>query len=130
MQATNSLGEALQVGETFIAALVGRDFAALEDCFHPEVHFRALIPPGIREATTAAGGVEHMRRWFADADHHELLRSAVETVADRLHVAYRFKVHDADGWQIIEQQAFADVREGRITHIDLLCTGFRVVAPD
>jgi hypothetical protein len=123
------VGEALasehHLGNVFLAALVGRDFPTIEGCFHPEVRFRSLIPPGVREAGTAQDTITYLRRWFADADHHELIDGHATTVGDRLHVAYRFRVHDADGWQVVEQQTYCDVQNGKITRMDLLCSGFR-----
>jgi TusA-related sulfurtransferase len=42
---------------------------------------------------------------------------------------YRFRLHDADGWQAIEQHLMLDVNaDGRIEAIDLLCSGFRSLA--
>jgi hypothetical protein len=112
-EAGTRVGEALapehQVGEVFLAALVGRDFPTIEACFHPEVTFRALILPSVREAETAQQATAYLGRWFGDADHHELL----------------------DGWQVVEQQAYCDVQDGKITRMDLLCSGFRPCgAPD
>ena len=50
----------------------------------------------------------------------------VEPLPDRLSARYRFRVHGEDGWEVVEQQTFLDVDEdGRITAIDLLCSGFR-----
>jgi TusA-related sulfurtransferase len=50
----------------------------------------------------------------------------LEPIADRTSAGYRFLLHDHDGWQKVEQQAFMDVDdEGRIEAIDLLCSGFR-----
>jgi TusA-related sulfurtransferase len=38
---------------------------------------------------------------------------------------YRFRLHDEDGWQVIEQHVVADVApDGRLEKIDLLCSGF------
>jgi hypothetical protein len=120
--------ELRQVGEALIAALAARDFAALAACFHPEVRFRALIPPGVREAANARDAAAQLRRWFGEADHLELLEWEAGKLADRLHVRYRFLVMDADGRQVVEQQGYGDVQEGRIVRLDLLCSGFRPFA--
>ncbi|HLZ69382.1 MAG TPA: sulfurtransferase TusA family protein [Dehalococcoidia bacterium] len=114
-----------RMGEALIAAVVKRDFAALEACFHPEIRFRALVPPGVREATGAQDAVAYFQRWFGDADQLELLESDAGTLADRLHVRYRFLVVDADGRQTVEQQAYGDLQDGKLVRLDLLCSGFR-----
>ncbi len=112
-------------GEALIAALARRDLAALEACFHPELRFRALVPPGVREVATASEAIAYFRRWFGEAERLDLLDSDAGLLADRLRLRYRFHVVDADGDQVVEQQAYADVRNGRIVALDLLCSGFR-----
>jgi hypothetical protein len=43
---------------------------------------------------------------------------------DRVGLSYRFLVHK-DRWYIIEQRGYADVVNGRITNLNLVCSGFR-----
>ena len=64
-----------------------------------------------------------MREWFGGADSFEILSSELGTGVDRLRIAYQLRLHDADGWQIFEQQAYCDVRDGKIAAMDLLCSG-------
>jgi TusA-related sulfurtransferase len=46
-------------------------------------------------------------------------------------VTYRFRLHDADGWQVIEQHLMLDVdADGRVEAIDLQCSGFRSIVMD
>jgi hypothetical protein len=114
------------VGQRFVSAFADRDFARVQACFDREAKFRALIPPGVCEAADAAGATSHLHEWFGGADHFEILSSELGTVVDRLRIAYQLRVHDADGWQVFEQQAYCDVRDGKITAMDLLCSGPRV----
>ena len=53
----------------------------------------------------------------------EILNAEVGGVGDRLHIAYRLRVHDADGWQIFEQQTYCRVQDCQIAAMDLLCSG-------
>lgn len=110
---------------TFLAALCARDFDRLAACFRPEVRFRALVPPGLREGTNAEEALGWLRRWFGDADDVTVLASATGTVADRLHIAYRFHLRKPAGWQVIEQQAYCIVEDGGISDLAILCSGFR-----
>ena len=118
-------GQIQTVGQRFLTAFADRDFARVQACFHPKAGFRALIPPGVCEAAGAVGATSHLREWFGGADHFEILSSELGTVVDRLRIAYQLRVHDADGWQIFEQQAYCDVRDGTIAAMDLLCSGPR-----
>ncbi len=114
-----------RVGEALLAALTGRDFADLEACFQPDVRFRALIPPGVRD-TMDAKSAAHFRRWFGDVDELTLQQGHVRTVVDRLYVSYRLLVVDSDGHRIVEQQAYCDVEDGSIARMDLLCSGIQI----
>ncbi|HZD11796.1 MAG TPA: nuclear transport factor 2 family protein [Candidatus Binatia bacterium] len=113
-------------GEHFVDALAGQDFEALERLFSAEVRFRALVPPRVCEGRTAGEATDWLRRWFGDADELQLLQSSVAQVFDRLYVSYRLRVHDViNGWRLIEQQVYGDVRDGQVADMWLLCSGFR-----
>ncbi len=114
------------VGQRFLTAFADRDFARVQAYFHSEATFRALIPPGVCEAADAAGATRHLREWFGSADRFEILSSELGTVVDRLRIAYQLRLHDADGWQIFEQQVYCEVRDGKIAAMDLLCSGRRL----
>jgi hypothetical protein len=112
-------------GERYLRALTSLDFASLESCFRPDVDFRALVPPGVREASDASGAADYVRRWFGDADSLEVLWSEVGSIADRKTIAYRVRVHEPDGWKVVEQRLYCDVGDdGLIGTLDLLCSGF------
>ena len=115
----------VEVGEDFLMALQARDFDQLEACFQPDIHFRALVPPGIREGTDAHETVSWLKRWFDDADEFQTLMSSVHEVADRLHITYRFRLRKGIDWKVIEQQAYCVVSDDRIQVMNLLCSGFR-----
>lgn len=113
------------LGEAFLTALTVRDFDRLEACFHPHIRFRALVPSGIREGTDAQETGAWLRRWFDDADEFQTLDSSSDVVADRLHITYRFRLRKGIEWQLIEQQGYCIVDDGRIGVMNLLCSGFR-----
>jgi hypothetical protein len=117
------MNELRMAGARFLAAFDTRDFAQVQACFHPQVQFRALIPPGVCEAADALRATNHLREWFGGADHLEILNAEVGAVGDRLHLAYRLRVHDADGWQLFEQQTYCRVQDCQIAAMDLLCSG-------
>jgi hypothetical protein len=69
--------------------------------------------------------VNRLRLWFGDADSFEMRWAETGRVANRLSLAYRIRLHDSDGWQVIEQRLYCDVGDdGRIRNLDLLCSGF------
>ena len=117
--------ELRDVGEAFLRALANRDFEALWACLQQNVSFRALVPPGVRQATEVSGTVNRFHLWFGEADSFEMLRAEIGQVAHRLSITYRIQLHDSDGWQVIEQRLYCDVGDdGRISNLNLLCSGF------
>lgn len=112
--------------ERFIESIQHRAFDELKGCLAPEIRFRALVPVGLREAADPSGAVQHYHRWFAGADHFELIKSEVEPTSDRVRFRYRIRLHDEDGWALIDQSGYAS-GPGKIEKLDLACSGFRPV---
>jgi TusA-related sulfurtransferase len=125
-QATPMMSVEEATGEDFVVALSDRDSERLEACFHLEVRMRALVPPGYQELRGSSAVVARLNSWFAQAESIQVLDKKVYRVADRLHIRYRFRELYAHGdSEIIEQDAYCDLREGQIAAIDLLCSGHR-----
>lgn len=112
------------IGARFVQALSDRSWSSLQGLFHPSVRFRALLPPGLCEASGSIETSGHFQQWFGKADALELMDCAVEPLLDKVRIAYRLRVHK-DRWYWIEQQAFCVVTADRIEKMDLLCSGFR-----
>jgi SnoaL-like domain len=109
-----------------VAALAERDFPRLAQTLTPDVRMRALLPPGPLELSGADAAAAKFSSWFADAEEFELIHSGGDTVADRLHVFYRLRVRKpGDHRKIVEQHLLCALDEGRISALDLVCTGFR-----
>jgi TusA-related sulfurtransferase len=113
------------VGEAFVNALADRDFERFRAAIADDVRFRLLLPKGPQAHSGVTETVESFVRWYGHVDELHLESSSVEAVAGRLVLTYRFRLHDEDGWQVIEQHVVADVApDGRLEKIDLLCSGF------
>ena len=117
---------ATELGLRLVEALAERDFARIADALAPGVRMRGLLPSGPLEVCGAAAVAARYSAWFGSAETVELVQSASDEVADRLHVTYRLRVNRPDdGWKIVEQHALCALDDGRITALDLVCTGFR-----
>ncbi len=112
------------MGEAFVSALAGRDSERIARCLHPEVQLRALVPSGFQESQGVTAVMARLQSWFGQAESIEILKKEVYHVADRLRIHYRFleRYSDSDS-EIIEQDAYCDVRRGLISAIDFLCSG-------
>jgi SnoaL-like domain len=113
-------------GATLVAALAERDFGRLACTLVPDVCMRALIPPGPVELSGAEAAAARFASWFGGSNGLELVHSGSDEVGDRLHVFYRLRVkRPGDPWKLVEQHLFCAVDQGRITALDLVCSGFR-----
>ncbi|HVS14554.1 MAG TPA: NAD(P)/FAD-dependent oxidoreductase [Thermoanaerobaculia bacterium] len=111
----------------FLDALHRRDFDALERLLAPDVWMRALLPKKVREEHDAAGAAAAYRLWYGGAGECRMLDAEHHTMAGREYVRYRFVVRPdfaPEQWHLVEQAGFCRVKDGRISRLDLVCTGF------
>ena len=114
------------IGRAFVDALSTKDFGRLLDLLDPEIDFRGLTPGRAWEATNSSGVVEQvLHQWFEDSDEIEqVLAIETDSFADRERVGYRLRVRNPDGYFVVEQQAYYTERDGRISWMRVLCSGF------
>lgn len=114
---------------SFLEGLAAQDFAKLGGALSADIRLRALLPPGPFEWTGAEVIAGQFGRWFGDTENFELVEATVGEVGGRLHLHWRLRLQAerlGRGWFTVEQQAYADTGDGgRITRLDLLCTGYR-----
>jgi hypothetical protein len=115
------------LGRAFVEALAAKDFERLTTLLDREIDFRGLTPGRAWEATDSNALVDGiLRQWFDDSDEIErVLAVETDSFADRERVSYRLRIHNPDGQFIVEQQAYYAARDGRITWMRVLCSGFR-----
>ena len=117
-------GQAL--ADMLVESLAEQDFDRLASTLSTNVRMRALIPPGPVELTGAEQAAARFASWFGGANELELVHSGSEEVGDRLHVFYRLRVkRPGDPWKIVEQHLFCALDKGRVTALDLLCSGYQ-----
>jgi hypothetical protein len=114
------------LGEEFARAVASKDHDRVRRLLHPELDFRAMTPGRIWDASGPEDVVEALTLWFGDSDEIRGVE-ALETdaFADRERVGYRFRVRNADGDHLVEQQAYLSDREGRIGWLRIMCSGYR-----
>jgi hypothetical protein len=118
------------IGERFARAIAAKDAPALRRLLAPQVDFRALTPGRFWEADSAAEVVDEviLGHWFESTDRIEAVE-AIENdrVVDRERVGYRFRVRNADGPFLVEQQAYLGVEDDAITWLRIVCSGYRPI---
>jgi hypothetical protein len=110
--------------DDFVTALGRLDFTALGRTLAGQVRFRALVPPGIREADGRDATVALIASWFGDATEGTIVRRDAGTVGDRVWAAYRIGLLDEGSPLVAEQRALATLEAGKIATLDFMCSGF------
>jgi hypothetical protein len=121
---SSSVDEA--VGQELVAALAAQDWERLERCFAPGAHLFAAVPSAkpFRERAGSHEAAAQLAAWFGDAAPLELVSSQVESVAGKVHVAYRFRSFEEGAWHLVEQHAFCELGDEGIEQMHLTCSGF------
>lgn len=119
-------------GERFARAVAEKDAQGLVEVLADPLDFRAMTPGRFWEAGSAHDVVEDvvLGHWF-EPDDRVTAVEAVETgsVGERQRVRYRFRVTNPDGDFTVEQQAYYDTVDDRITWLRVICSGYQPVAP-
>jgi hypothetical protein len=64
-------------------------------------------------------------KWFEPEDRiTDVLQVETSRVGSRDRVAYRFAVSSPDGEYVVEQQAYYETTDGRISWIRIMCAGY------
>ena len=113
------------VGRQFLAALRARDFSTITALFADESEFRALVLPAYARVGDRAKRQAGFGAWFGEADQFEVVDARTDLLMDCLYLGYRLRVHDAEGWRLIEQHAYCTIHNQRIDTMRLVCSGFR-----
>ena len=120
-----STAQATDTASRFLDALSRRDFAALAATFTEDGRLRGLVPSALREAEGRDAVAERFGIWN-DAEDWELLESGVAEFADLVQLRWRVASTDPElGRTIYEQTAYAEIDEGRIAWMNLVCSGER-----
>ncbi len=116
-----------RLGEEWIGAIQDRNFARLEQFCQPELVSQLLTPKRSVGLDNVTDLLNKYRQWFGDCTELKLEMSRVDLVGERLGIFYRFHLQDNGDWLDIEQQLYCTVKDGRVTQLHLLCSGFQLV---
>jgi hypothetical protein len=113
------------VAETFMDALIARDFDRLAGCLSPDAQARLLLPRGAEEILGRGPIRARIEGWFSTASEFDLLYSSLDSVGARQRLNWRFHVvRDGQTAETIEQVLFVDGGPEGLQRLDLLCSGF------
>jgi hypothetical protein len=125
--AVNGARSASVLAHRFATALAAKDATALRSLFASEVDFRALTPGRVWDASTPDAVIDEviLGSWFEPGDVIRQIESVQHGhVGTRIRIGYRLRVESAGQFYTVELQAFCDLRDGKITWLRVLCSGF------
>ena len=115
------------LGAQLARAIAAKDGAQLRALLSTPVTFRALTPSRFWDAEDPLGVSDIvLGTWFGpDKTVTEVISIRTDTVGDVAKVSYRIAVDLDTGPSVIEQVAYYSEKDGQITQLRLLCSGFR-----
>ena len=110
-----------------VHSIAGKDIGQLVRLFSTPVTFRGVTPRRFWDAETPVGVADIvLGAWFGpDKTVTDVTSIETDTVGDVQKVSYRMTVDLESGPSIIEQVAYYTEQNGEITHLRLVCSGFR-----
>jgi hypothetical protein len=117
-----------ELGELFAHSLAAKDAVALKAMLQPGLAFRAITPGKFWEAHDIDTIVDDtlLGTWLAPERRiTKILSIETDTVGPLHRVGYRFGVERPDGGFVIEQQAYFAADGGRISWLQIMCSGFQ-----
>ncbi|MGH8859643.1 MAG: hypothetical protein ACRDVG_00150 [Jatrophihabitantaceae bacterium] len=117
------------LGAQLAHAILAKDAGALRALFATPVTFRAVTPGRFWDAETAVEVADIvLGSWFgSDKAITDVTSIETDTVGEVEKVSYRMAVDLESGPSVIEQVAYYSEQDGRITHMRLVCSGFRPI---
>lgn len=118
-----------RVLQSFVERLAVRDFDGLAACLEPGARLRSLVPGGPSERLGRQAARDQFQSWFGDASTFDVVEPRIEPFVDRWLVTYGIQLDEGDGQRRVGQHLYCDLGDRLIAKIDLLCSGFRLLAP-
>ena len=115
------------LGAQLAHAIATKDARVLRSLFATPVTFRAVTPRRFWDAETPVGVVDIvLGTWFGPDKRISALTSVeTDVVGDVAKVTYRMAVEVDSSPTMVEQVAYYSEADGLITHLRLVCSGFR-----
>jgi hypothetical protein len=115
------------IARALLLAIVTWDEPRLRSLLADDVWLRAMLVTEVVEEHDPDAVVERFRGWYGTAAGLEVVRATHDTIATREAIAYRVRLRPSwapEQWHLIEQSGYVRVRAGRVSRLDLVCTGF------
>jgi len=114
-----------ELAQTYLDAVVARDYEQVESLLADDFRLRDLSPPGFTDVTDVRTALAGLRANLDRFDTVRLVDSDVYEIGNVTYLRARLHfVHPEAGERMLEQHHLLTIADHRITAIDELCTGF------
>jgi hypothetical protein len=114
-----------ELAQTYLAAVVARDYEHVESLLADDFRLRDLSPPGFTEVAEVGAALSGLRGLLDMFDSVRLVDSDAYEIGKVTYLRARpLFVHPEAGERMLEQHHLLTIADDRITAIDELCTGF------
>jgi TusA-related sulfurtransferase len=120
--------QAQAIGDTWIEAITSGELERLAELCWPDVTSQLITPRRVLNHEDVAMLADSVHRWFGACRAFQVTYRRVARVGQRLSLAYAFRLQEDGAWFDVEQQVYAALRDGKIEHLKLLCSGFQPVS--
>lgn len=111
------------IGERWSAALRAADFAGLGRCLAQDARMRALLPPGLVDASGRDEAVALLRQFLGGERGFAVLAASSDMVGDVLRLDYRVRISGPEP-RLMEQHGYCQVGADGIADLRLVCSGW------
>ncbi len=116
-----------KTGMTWIHAIADHDFQQLSRVCQPDVSSRLVIPSQVNTCENINSLIGAIQGWFGSTSQTQVEYARVDQVGHKIAINYRFTFQEEGEWRTAEQQVYGFLRDGLISKVDLLCSGFQLV---
>ena len=114
-----------ELAQTYLGAVVARDYERVEALLADDFRLRDLSPPGFTEVADLGEALSGLRTLLDRFDSVRLVDSEVYDIGGVTYLRARMRfVHPEAGERMLEQHHLLTIADDRITARDELCTGF------
>ncbi len=118
-----------QVGESWAQAIEAKSFKHIAQFCQPDVRSRLMTPNRYATLESADALAAKIQQWFEESDTIKIQEVRIQPVGDKVAISYRLTLRERGEWLEVEQQIFGILKDGLLSQLDLLCSGFRPIPP-
>jgi hypothetical protein len=113
----------LTIARRYAEAYAAFDVEQLLDVLAPDLEFRQVNPGGYLELERAQAYVDATQTFLDRYDSHAAAEATAAPIGDRILTTSRIEMVGSGERYLMQHSEIVTVADGKVTHIDSVCTG-------